>query len=975
MKNGFHEKLKQLSNTLAGELYFDSLYQSLYATDASIYRIKPLAVAFPKGEDDLKKLLAFAREHHTSIIPRTAGTSLAGQVVGHGIVVDVSKYLNQIVHIDTATQRAVVQPGVIRDDLNRALRSHGLFFAPNTSTSNRCMIGGMAGNNSSGTTSIKYGVTRDKVLEMEVLLADGSKAVFGEITVAEFFAKAKQPSLEGQIYRQLYQLLGDTTVQQRIVEQFPKPTIHRRNTGYAVDELLKSEVFSPDGTRFNLCKLLCGSEGTLAFTTQLTLQLDPVPPPLTAMVCAHFDSIKKCLQAVLPAMQYDLDTCEMMDKVVLDCTQQNPKYRSSRFFISGDPQAILMLEVKADSPALLDQKVQELLHTLHQTGLCYALPVLYGEDTEKALDLRKAGLGLLGNLVGDRKTIPCIEDTAVAVEDLAAYINDFSELMDHYGQQAVYYAHAGAGELHLRPILNIKKGAEVDLLYQITRDVAHLVKKYRGYLSGEHGDGIVRSSFIELMIGKENVELLRQIKQTFDPQGILNPGKIVDPWPMTQNLRYQPDRSEPEIETLLDFSKEQGILRAVEQCNGSGDCRKPEAYGGVMCPSYRVTQDEKYSTRGRANVLREFLTNGVQKNPFDHPEIKEAMALCVGCKGCQNECPSNVDIAAMKTEFLYQYRQIHGSQRRERWLVENYKWLQRAKRFPGIFNFFLTGKLTSPLIKKWLGIHPKRSLPKVSAHDFYKAYQKLTNQSRNYKKEVWFFVDEFIETTDTALGIDALQLLDKLGYKVLLTSHAPSGRAHISMGFLEEARQYAQHNVATFKDIINAERPLIGIEPSAILSFRDEYLRLVPDQKSAEQVAKNTFTIEEFLHREWELGNLSSEAFCNDHQEIKLHVHCHQKALSSITPTYNLLNIPKNFKVTIIPSGCCGMAGSFGYEQENYSVSMAMGRLSLFPAVEKAATTTIIVATGTSCRHQIEDATQRKAVHPVTILNQACLLV
>lgn len=973
MKNVSQEKLNRLSKALAGELHYDSLYQTLYATDASIYRMLPLAVAFPKNEDDLVRLLAFARDNNTSIIPRTAGTSLAGQVVGHGIVVDVSRHFNQIIHIDASAKTAVVQPGVIRDDLNRVLSPHGLFFAPNTSTSNRCMIGGMAGNNSSGTTSIKYGVTRDKVLEMEVLLADGSKAVFGEITIDEFFAKAKQPTLEGKIYSQLNELLQDKTVQQRIVEQFPKVDIHRRNTGYAVDELLKSEVFSPDGTRFNLCKLLCGSEGTLAFTTQLTLQLDPVPPPLTAMVCAHFDSIKLCLQAVVPAMKHDLDTCEMMDKVVLDCTRQNSKYRSSRFFISGDPQAILMLEVKGDTPALLDQKLQGLLQTLQQSGLSYALPVLYGEETEKALDLRKAGLGLLGNLVGDKKTIPCIEDTAVALEDLAAYIDEFTDLMDRYGQQAVYYAHAGAGELHLRPILNIKNSAEVDLLYTITREVALLVKKYRGSLSGEHGDGIVRSSFIELMIGTENTELLRQIKQTFDPQGILNPGKIVEAWPMTQNLRYQPDRPDPEIATLLDFSKEQGILRAAEQCNGSGDCRKPEVFGGTMCPSYRVTKDEKDSTRGRANVLREFLTNSVQNNPFDHPEIKDAMALCVGCKGCKNECPSNVDMAAMKTEFLYQYRQVHGSLPRETFFVENYKWLQRAKRFSGIFNYFLTGKITSPVIKKWLGIHPKRSLPQVSAQNFYQAYRKIATRQRNYKKEVWFFVDEFTQTTDTAIGIDALELLDKLGYKVLLTPHAPSGRAHISMGFLEEARQYAQQNVALFKDKINAERPLIGIEPSAILSFRDEYLRLVPDKKSAEQVAKYTFTIDEFLQREWEQGKLSTDLFTLDQKEIKLHVHCHQKALSSVMPTYNLLNLPENFRVTIIPSGCCGMAGAFGYDQENYPISMAMGRLSLFPAVEKAASTTVIAATGTSCRHQIKDGTQRKAVHPITILNQACL--
>lgn len=971
MSDKFLQKFQILSEQLEGELYFDNLYRSLYATDASIYRILPLAIAFPKSENDLRTLIHFAAENDISLIPRTAGTSLAGQVVGEGIVVDVSKYFTQILDIDVSRQTVEVQPGVIRDALNKTLRPHGLFFAPNTSTSNRCMIGGMVGNNSSGTSSIKYGVTRDKVLEMEVLLADGTKAVLGEISAEEFFAKAKEKSAVGNIYRGLYELLKEEVVQHEIRREFPKPEIHRRNTGYAIDELIKSEVFVPGGNRFNLCKLLCGSEGTLAFTTRIKLRLDILPPPETAMVCAHFDSIEKCLKAVVQAMQHHLDACEMMDKVVLDCTKQNIKYRESRFFMVGDPQAILMLEITAENKNLLDKKVAALLETLQQSNLSYALPVLYGPDTEKALDLRKAGLGLLGNIVGDVKTLPCIEDTAVAVEDLSDYITEFTTLMDSFGQKAVYYAHAGAGELHLRPVLNLKKSDEVALFVKITHAVADLVKKYRGSMSGEHGDGIVRGSLIEKMIGSENYQLLVKIKSLFDPKNIFNRGKIIQPLPIDKQLRYAPDRTEPEIKTLMDFSPEMGILRAVEQCNGSGDCRKPEIFGGTMCPSYRVTKDEKDTTRGRANVLREFLTQSRNDNPFSHNEIKSVMEFCIGCKGCKSECPSNVDMASFKAEFQYQYQKKFGAKWRDRLFADNYKFNKKAKNLAGISNFLLTKKITSTLIKSVIGVSPHRTLPKVSPLNIFEIHQRLFEAMTDFKKEIWFFVDEFTETTDTQIGRDALHLLRKLGYKVLLASQSPSGRAYISKGFLEEAKQFANHNVSLYKNLVTPEKQLIGLEPSAILTFRDEYLRLADDKEAARKLAENTFTIEEFLNNEIEKGNISKECFSKEKKHIKLHLHCHQKALSSVMPTFNLLNLPENFKVTVIPSGCCGMAGSFGYEKEHYDISMQMGNLTLFPAIKKADTDVIIAATGTSCRHQIYDGTQRTALHPVSILRAA----
>lgn len=971
MKKHYKDQFNQLAEALDGTLHFDKTSRALYATDASVYRMLPLAVAFPKNTTDLQKLIHFAASEGIGLIPRTAGTSLAGQCVGEGIVVDISKHFTQILEIDTIKKTVTVAPGVIRDDLNRELEKHQLFFGPNTSTSNRCMIGGMVGNNSSGTTSIKYGVTRDKVLEMEVVLTDGTLVTFGKKDAATFFAKAKEPTLEGKIYKNIYELLGDEAVQKNIVNTFPKPEIHRRNTGYAIDELIKSEVFSENGNKFNLCKLLCGSEGTLAFTTKIKLQLDDLPPKETVMVAAHFHSIENCLKAVVPAMKHDLFTCEMMDQVILDCTKESLKYNEYRFFIEGNPEAILLLEIKSHAPEESLKKAQLLCDDLSQQQLAYALPILKGQDIEKALELRKAGLGLLGNLVGDQKAVACIEDTAVALEDLADYINEFTVLMKSFGQKAVYYAHAGAGELHLRPILNLKKAEDVNRFEEITRAVALLVKKYKGSMSGEHGDGIVRSSFIPLMIGLENYIVLKKIKQFFDPKGIMNPGKIINAYHITENLRYIPERVEPQIQTLLDFSDSQGILRATEKCNGSGDCRKPEAAGGTMCPSYRVTKDEKDSTRGRANALREFLTNSQKANKFNYTELKEVFDLCISCKGCKNECPSSVDMAALKAEFEYQFQKENGKSVRSMVFAHNHRFNKMGSRIKPITNFIFSNSIYSYLIKKSLGIAPKRNLPLLSNLNFNKEFQKLKKQYTNNNKSVYFFVDEFTEFLDTKIGLEAVELLFKLGFEVQITPHFESGRAKISKGFLEEAKVCADKNIAIFKELISEKVPLIGLEPSAILTIRDEYLRLATDHKAAVSLAKNTFTIDEFLSKEIKAGNITSELFTNEEKSIKLHLHCHQKALSSIEHTFNILNLPKNYKVTVIPSGCCGMAGAFGYEKEHYDLSMQMGELTLFPAVRKASSGVVIVATGTSCRHQIKDGTQRDAIHPVTIMKNA----
>lgn len=957
-----------------GDLYFDDLYQQLYATDASVYRMLPLAVAFPKNEKAIQQLISFATQNNTSLIPRAAGTSLAGQCVGEGIVVDVSKYLTEIISVDTSNNTVTVQPGVIRDELNTYLEPYGLFFGPNTSTSNRCMIGGMVGNNSSGTTSIQYGVTRDKVLSLRTVLSNGAVVQFSEITKKELLSKTKENSLEGNIYKELYEGLSQKSVQDEIKKEFPKPSIHRRNTGYAVDALLDNSVFDSDSNAsFNVCKLLSGSEGTLAFTTEITLQLDPLPPKYSAMIATQYNDMDSCMKDVVVAMQHNLYTCELMDDVILNCTKNNEKYHALRFFINGNPKAVLLSEVRATTEEELEKHAVLLQQSFEKSGLSNSQVVLRGDEISKALELRKAGLGLLGNMIGDQKAVACIEDTAVALEDLPNYIADFSTLMKQFNQEVVYYAHAGAGELHLRPILNLKGKKDVQLFKDITTQVAALVKRYQGSLSGEHGDGIVRAEFLKSQIGEQNFDLLKRIKSNFDPKNIFNPGKITDAYPMDANLRTKPDSIHKEPITFMDFTDSKGLLRLAEKCNGSGDCRKTAKSDGMLCPSYQATLNEKDSTRGRANVLREVLSNGLAKAAFNDASLQKAFDLCVGCKACATECPSTVDMATAKMEILYQQKQIQKPSLATKLLGKSSFYTQRAARYPRLANFLFKNALSSSLIKKISGISQQRSLPLLSTKSFDNLFQPSQKQKFRQNKNVLLFVDEFSNYLEAEIAQDAYVLLHQLGYDVGLITTMDSARALLSKGFLKEAKEAIDHNISHLKQQVNETTPLLGIEPSAILGFRDEYLRLATDKAAANVIAKHSMLIEEFLAKEIETGNITSKQFTKETKSLKVHVHCHQKALSNQKVTFDVLNLPENYTPTLIPSGCCGMAGSFGYEKEHYDVSMQIGELKLLPAVRKAAEEVIIVANGTSCRHQIKDGTGREAVHPVSVLRRALM--
>lgn len=968
------EKLNELGKSLEGDFYTDSMTRVAYATDASVYREMPLAVARPRNKSDLKKLIVFAKKYKTSLIPRTAGTSLAGQVVGSGIVVDVSKYMTKIVELNQEEKWVKVQPGVIRNDLNLYLKQYGLFFGPETSTANRCMIGGMVGNNSCGTHSPLYGTTRDHLLEVDAILSDGSEASFKALTKEEFDQKCKGDLLENKLYHYFNEVLSVSENQEEIRKEFPKPEINRRNTGYAIDVLLESEPFTKETESFNFCKLLAGSEGTLAFMTEIKINLVDLPPKEKAIVAIHSNTINESLKANKIALKYKPGASELMDKIILDCTKENIEQSKNRFFVEGDPAGILCVEFERETKEEIEQLTTAMIVEIKEAGLGYHFPIVWGADTAKVWSLRAAGLGLLANIPGDPKAVACIEDTCVSTDDLPDFIDEFDEIMRKYGKESVYYAHAGDGTIHLRPVLDLKITPDRELFFNITDDVASLVKKYRGSMSSEHGDGRVRGQFIEKMIGTHNYKLVESVKQIWDPFNIFNPNKIVNTPKMNEFLRYEADVPTKKIDTMLDFSADEGIIQMAEKCNGTGVCRRTHVAGGTMCPSYMATKDESATTRARANVLREFLTRSEKENPFDHEEIKEVMELCLSCKGCKSDCPSNVDVATMKTEFLHQYYKSKGIPFRAKQIAEVAKINETFSAVPWLYNLGATMPIIKNVVKSVMGVSQKRELPllyKTTLRKWYIKEKANLPKGKVSQGKVYFFADEVINYNDVTIGIVAIKLLTKLGYEVIIPTHVESGRPALSKGVLDYAKKVASENVKLLKNVVTQDIPLIGIEPSAILAFRDEYPKLVDDKDGAKGLAKNCFLIDEFITNEIKAGKITTDSFVETPQKIKLHGHCHQKALSSVNFSKDLMTLPKNYEVEVIPSGCCGMSGSFGYDADKYDLSMQIGELVLFPAVREAGTNTLIAAPGTSCRHQIKDGTGRQAMHPVEILYSA----
>ncbi|CAG5006410.1 hypothetical protein DYBT9275_03813 [Dyadobacter sp. CECT 9275] len=983
--------LRKLAETIEGDLFLDETIRTLYATDASAYREMPLAVAIPKHITDIRNLISFANKNHISLIPRTAGTSLAGQVVGNGIVVDVSKNFTKILEINQEEHWVRVQPGVVRDELNMALKPYGLYFGPETSTANRAMIGGMVGNNSCGSNSIVYGSAREHTLEVKAILADGTDAEFKQLNAAEYAdllsaarSKNGSASLLDKIYLSTDSILASDNNQEEIRKNFPKPSISRRNTGYALDMLLNMEPYSQqenaeEARPFNMCSLIAGSEGTLCFLTEIKLNLVPLPPKTQGLVCVHCNSIDEALRATVLTLKYQPHAVELIDDYVLECASTNAEQKKNAFFVMNKPDgsfpAILVADLSRETKEEVEALAAALTAELMEAGIGFHYPLLFGEDTKKIWSLRKAGLGLLANIPGDEKAVAVIEDTAVDVYDQPDYIRDFNIILKKHGMSAVHYAHAGTGELHLRPIINLKTSEGHRQFRMIAEEIATLVKKYDGSLSGEHGDGRLRGEFIPKMVGEHNYNLFKEIKKAWDPNNIFNPGKIVDTAPMDTFLRYEADQQTPEFKTHFRFH-DQTILQHAEQCNGSGDCRKTQLSGGTMCPSFMATRNEKDTTRARANILREMLTRSPKENRFDNKAIKEVYDLCLACKGCKGECPSNVDVAKLKMEFLQQYHDVHGVPLRS-WLVGNFsKMTGLASYVPWAYNLVYKNAPLRRIANRIVGFHPDRTMPLL--HDttlkgwWKNKVKKEVSSTKNAKNQpkVYLFCDEFTNYNDVEIGKKSILALEKLGYEVIIPEHGPSGRPQLSKGLLRDAKKLAENNIKLLKDIISYDTPLVGIEPSAILTFRDEYPDLVGDEwvEEAKKLAMNALQFDEFIAREMELKKITKNQFTKEKRLIKLHGHCQQKAISSVVPTKKMLSLPENYTVQLIPSGCCGMAGSFGYETEHYDLSMQIGELVLFPAVRQQPEEVIIAAPGTSCRHQIHDGTGRKALHPAEIL-------
>lgn len=953
--------LDDLRKRLKGDLRFDSIHKILYSTDASAYRQEPLAVFIPceECEEDLRTLLRWCKDKGTFIIPRAAGTSLAGQVVGNGIVVDVSKNLNRIIEINPEQHWVRVQPGVVLEQLNKALKPYGLFFGPETSTANRCCLGGMVGNNSCGLHSLVYGSVREHLLEATVILADGSKAVLKQLSETEFENKLLQDDLEGKIYRHLKEVYSKPEIRKEIADSFPDKEVKRRNNGYALDFLCQNDV--P-----NLAKLFCGSEGTLAFATELKLNLVPLPPKHKALLCVHFSQLQDSFRGNLVALRHSPMAVELMDDNIIEAAFRNPAQRKNTFFLKGKPKAVLIIEFASDNELSLEQNIEETIADFKADGSAYDFSIVKGGDITKVWALRKAGLGLLTNVPGSSKPVSVIEDTAVAPEKLPYYLEEFQTILEKYGLKCVYHAHIATGELHLRPVLNLKNEQDVKLFRTISEEIAILVKKYGGSLSGEHGDGRLRGEWIPLMYGEKVYDLMRQMKRIWDENGVFNMGKIIETPPMDNCLRYE-GALQRQIDTYYSFDKEMGLQSAAEQCNGAADCRKSKESGGLMCPTFKASGEEIDAPRARANIIREVLAFSKEKDPLSSELIKVVLDNCLMCKACKNECPSNVDIAKLKSEVLQHYQDMNGYDISIR-LVNALPRLQAlASIAPFVYNGVVSWGFSSSLIKKMMGFAQERTLPKIGVCNFEKEMKRC--EKKGFIKTIYLFIDEFSRYQDYQITKTAIRLFSALGYKVKRAPIKESGRIAFSKGMLKRAKRLAEKNVGLLTPIIGDSTPLVGLEPSAVLSLRDEYPDLLKRDLSG--LNANVFLFDEFLAREIDCGNIDRELFTDEKRNVLLHGHCQQKALIGTEFMEKMLTLPRNYSVEVIPSGCCGMAGSYGYEQKHYEMSRKIAHNVLIPAVEKADKDTIISAPGTSCREQIGHFSSRKALHPIVVLYNA----
>jgi FAD/FMN-containing dehydrogenase/Fe-S oxidoreductase len=945
-------------------IHTDSLHRLLYSTDASLYEELPKGVAFPKNRNEIQSIVKRSIREGFTITARSAGTSLAGQTTGGGLIMDTSRHMNRTLELNPDQNYAHVQPGVIRDTLNREAAIHGLQFGPDTATTNRCMLGGMIGNNSCGSFSIKHKTTREHILELDTVLSDGSAVTFKPLTPDELEEKLRLDSLEGEIYRGMIELLNSH--RESIIAHYPHPDIIRRNTGYALDRLCEMDPITPGGRPFNLAELLCGSEGTLAMTASARVNLVPLPKHKT-LVIPQFETLHEAMLATVEAVKWEPAAVELVDDIILDATKGNIEQRKNRFFLEKDPKCILIIQFEGDSPAALHKKAEGLSRKLNELNYGYACPVITDEEKMRRVwDLRKAGLGLLMGLGAENRSPTFVEDTAVRVEDLPEYVKEFQEILDRHNTSCVFYAHASVGELHLRPVVDTMTDQGLQVMKSIAAEVAGLVKKYRGSLSGEHGDGRARAPYIETVLGKEMMPLLRQVKELWDPEYRFNPGKILDPQPIDTGLRFSPAYQKPDVPTAFHWRSPGGFDDALELCNGAGVCRKLAESGGTMCPSYHATREEKDSTRGRANLFRQ-LFSGRQKEAFKSEELKEALSLCLSCKACKSECPANVDMAKMKAEFLHGWHRANGTTLGESFFGNPEKFYPIASLFAPVTNFLNRQKPVKKIYEKVLGIDSRRELPPFASEPFFKWYRKNEAEvNPQGLKPVLLLVDLFTNYHEPDIAISACRVLNRLGYRVMVPGIYPSGRPQISKGLLDAAREICEENIRRLTPFADQDIPVVGLEPSEILTLRDEYTDLCSDSllRKAQKLASGTFLWEEFLATEF---TATPPEKIGRGREVLLHGHCHTKALTGNAPLIQCLK-SLGFHAVELQTGCCGMAGSFGYDREKYSVSMQIGEQTLFPALRESDGNADICAPGFSCRHQISDGVRKEAKHPAQIM-------
>lgn len=958
-----------LKKRVQGELRTDPYSRILYSTDASIYQVMPLAVLIPRTVEDVHAAVELATHYRVPILPRTSGSSLAGQAVNEAVVIDMSRHLNQLLQVSAEEHWAWVQPGIVLNVLNGQLKQYGLQFGPDPASGERAAMGGIVSNNSTGSHSILYGMTADHVQEMNVILSDGSKTSFAPVEGENLYQFQLRPGLEGEIYRQVAAIRrekGD-------VIRAGTPQHWRRCGGYNLDRFIEgcNYLWQPQDTRFNLAKLVCGAEGTLAVMTEIKLNLVPLPK-MTALAIIPFDSLYQALAAVPTLLEANPSAIELIDYMGLTLSRNIPEYaRLLQTFLVGDPNCILITEFYGDSLAELQSKIQFLQNHLRSQGVpCGEITPAYTPQLQANIwKVRKVGLGLLMSVKGDYKPIPFIEDAAVPVHHLAEYVTRIERFCNDIGTKVAYYAHASAGCIHIRPMINAKLASEVSKLAQIAQFSVELLGEYRGSLSSEHGDGRARSWLNEQFYGKALYGLYKQVKGAFDPHNLLNPGNIVESPQIKEHLRYGAAYQMIPLTTHLDFSNDEGFDRAVEMCNGAGVCRKTTV--DTMCPSFMVTREEEHSTRGRANLLRAAMSGRLPAMELTSPRMYEAMELCVGCKACKAECPSSVDMAKIKTEFLAQYYAKNGVPLKAR-LFGHIATISRWSSgwVAPLVNWGMDLGVSKMVMEKVAGISRERKMPAFARTPFAHWFQQHTPPTVRNRRPVVLFNDTFNNYNDPHIAIAATELLEAAGFIVQLSNHGCCGRPMLSNGLVNDARQVAQQTIDRLFPLAQKGIPIVGLEPSCLLTLRDDYFALLPHDSRVKVVADQSVLLEEFVAQLADRGEWTVP-FSDAQQSLLLHGHCHQKALVGTVPSKKVLSLPANYTVTEIDSGCCGMAGSFGYEAKHLQWSLAMGERRLMPAVRQADEQTLIVAAGTSCRHQIAHATGKRAYHPAEILRAA----